>query len=255
MTASALAQSPLLARRDKLWPVVFLSLAVHAAVIAVAMLHKPAPLVDLAQKPIVAKLVRLGEKRPHQLLPRKEEAAPPPAAAAETVPVPAAKPEPAPKAVPVAKAQPTAPAPKPKPAQRTAAADRGDVLSSVLSRVKREKALSEPTYGDPQGDPLGDSSEAGTGDQYLALVERSLRESYVLPSTISDRDRLHLKATVVLYLESDGRVMRYAFETRSGDGAFDAALERAIHAARIPPPPAELRQKYRNEGLGVLYRP
>ena len=253
MTASALAQSPLLARRDKLWPLVILSLAAHGAVIALAMLHKPAPLVDLEQKPIVARLVRLGEKRPQQLLPRKEEAAPPPAAAAETVPIPAAKPEPAPK--PVAKAQPTAPAPKPKPAQRTASAGRGDVLSSVLSRVKREKALSEPTYGDPQGDPQGDASEAGDGDQYLALVERSLRESYVLPSTISDRDRLHLKATVVLYLDADGRVLRYAFETRSGDSAFDAALERAIHAARIPPPPAELRQKYRNEGLGVLYRP
>jgi colicin import membrane protein/protein TonB len=77
----------------------------------------------------------------------------------------------------------------------------------------------------------------------------------VLPSTISDRDRLHLKATVVLYLDSDGSVLRYAFESRSGDSAFDAALERAIHAARIPPPPAEFRQKYRNEGLGVLYRP
>jgi colicin import membrane protein/protein TonB len=254
MTASALAQSPLLARRDRLWPIVSLSLAVHAAVIALTMLHKPAPLVDLEQKPIMAKLVRLGEKRPQHLLPRIE-AAPPPAAAPEAPPVPAAKPEPAPRPAPVPKAQPTAPAPKPKPAQRTAASSGGDVLSSVLSRVRREKALSEPTYGDPQGNPLGDASEAGEGDQYLALVERSLRESYVLPATISDRDRLHLKATVVLYLDSDGSVLRYAFESRSGDSAFDAALERAIHAARIPPPPAEFRQKYRNEGLGVLYRP
>ena len=121
--------------------------------------------------------------------------------------------------------------------------------------MKRENALSEPVYGDPQGDPLGDSSEAGEGDQYLALVVRSLRESYVLPSTISERDRVHLKATVILYLEADGQVLRYAFESKSGNGAFDAALERAIRAARIPPPPSELRKKYRDEGLGVVYRP
>jgi colicin import membrane protein/protein TonB len=253
MTASALAQSPLLARRDRLWPVVSLSVAVHAALIALATLLNSAPIVNLEQKPIVAKLVRLGEKRPQELLPRIE-AGPPPAAAPEAPPVPAAKPEPAPKPAPVPKAQPAAPAPKIQPAQRPAASSGGDVLSSVLSRVRRERALSEPTYGDPQGDPLGDDSEAA-GDQYLALVERSLRESYVLPSTISDRDRLHLKATVVLYLDSDGRVLRYAFESRSGDSAFDAALERAVHAARIPPPPTELRQRYRNEGLGVLYRP
>jgi colicin import membrane protein/protein TonB len=121
--------------------------------------------------------------------------------------------------------------------------------------VKRDKALSEPVYGDPAGDPLGDSSEASAGDAYLALVERSLRESYVLPATLSERDRMYLKATVILYLDADGQVRRYAFETRSGNDAFDAALERAIRAARLPPPPPELRRKYRTEGLGVVYRP
>ena len=255
MTASALAQSPLLTHRERLWPLVVVSLCLHAAAIASALLlHEPSAQIDLEQKPIVAKLVRLGQKRPEQYLPRKEQAAPPPAATAP-VSIPVEKPSPppapaAPPAAPVARVKPPTPkAPGPK------AAGKGDVLSSVLSKVKREEALSEPAYGDPQGDPLGDASEAGEGDQYLALVERSLRESYVLPSTISERDRLHLKATVILYLDAGGEVLRYAFESKSGNGAFDAALERAIRAARIPPPPAELRKKYRDEGLGVVYRP
>ena len=252
MTASVLAQSPLFGRRERLWPLVVVSVLAHAAVIAAALLHKPSAQIDLEQRPIVAKLVRLGEKRPQQFLPRKEEAAPPPAAAVP-VPVPAQKPQPpAPPAAPVAQAKPTAPAPK-APAPK--AAGKSDVLASVLSRVRRDKALSEPAYGDPQGDPLGDASEASAGDQYLALVERSLRESYVLPATISDRDRLHLKATVILYIDADGQVLRYTFESKSGNGAFDAALDRAIRAARIPPPPNDLRKKYRNEGLGVVYRP
>lgn len=252
MTASALAQSPLIARRERLWPLVILSLCAHAAVIAAAVLHEPTPQIDLEQKPIVAKLVRLGEKRPQQLLPRKEEAAPPPAAPPAPVPTPVAKPEPAaPPAAPVPKAHPTPPAPKPAAAKP---GPKSDVLASVLSRVKRDKALSEPVYGDPQGDPLGDASEASAGDQYLALVVRALQESYTAPATIPERDRLHLNATVILYLDADGRVLRYNFESKSGNGAFDAALERAIRAARIPPPPAELRKKYRNEGLGVVYR-
>jgi colicin import membrane protein len=110
-------------------------------------------------------------------------------------------------------------------------------------------------YGDPEGDPLGDASEAAAGDRYLALVERALRESYVLPATISERDRLHLRATVVLIIDAEGRIVRHTFESRSGNDAFDAALERAVSDARLPPPPEELRQKCRTEGMAVTYRP
>jgi colicin import membrane protein/protein TonB len=255
-TPAALAQSPLLVQRERLLPVVLLSLAVHLGLLGLAVFHRSAPRVDLGQKPIVAKLVRLGEKRPEQWLPRKEEAPPPAATAPEAAPVVAqpATPAPAAPAAPVAK--PTKPAP-PQPARAAGPRSPGrtDVLASVLNRVKRDQALSGPVYGDPHGDPLGDASEAGEGDQYLALVERALRQSYVLPSTLSERDRVSLAATVVLYLDQDGRVLRFAFEKPSGNGAFDAALERAIHAARLPPPPAELRKRYREDGLGVVYRP
>ena len=259
MTSTALAASPLLARRERLWPLVLVSLVVHAGLMVLAVVHRPAPLIDLQQKPIVAKLVRLGEKRPQQWLPRKEAAPPPPPAAsppAPAAPTPSTVPPPKAVAVPSLKPKPAAPAPKSAPpARRQASTRRSDVLASVMSRMQQDKARSEPVYGDPQGDPRGDSDEASAGDQYLALVERALRESYVLPATISERDRMYLKATVVLFLDESGRVLRYAFETRSGNGAFDAALERAIRAARLPPPPPELRQKYRVEGIGVVYRP
>ncbi len=253
--AGAIPNSPLFSQRERLWPVILVSLLVPAGLIGAAVLHPPTTRIDLGQKPIVAKLVRLGEKKPQQYLPRKEEAAPPPAPAAAAVPIPTAKPAPPPPPAKAVAAKATPAAPKPAPAGRKAPENgRGDVLASVLSRVRKDKAA-EPVYGDPNGDPRGDASEAEAGDQYLALVERSLRESYVLPSTISERDRMHLKATLVLYIDADGRVLRFAFENRSGNGAFDAALERAVHAARLPPPPPELRSKYRNEGLGVLYRP
>jgi len=222
--------TPLLVHRERLWPVVLVSAAAHAALVAGAVLHRPPPLVDLSQKPIVAKLVRLGEKRPQNLLPRKEEGAPPPAAAPVPIPAPPAPP---------AEPRPAAAAPKPAPRPPAAAPSPQsgkDVLASVLSRVKRDKAMSDPARGDPSGHALGDASEAGAGDQYLALVERTLRDTYILPATISDVDRLHLRATVLLFIDGEGRVLRHVFESRSGNAAFDAALERAIAAARLTPP-------------------
>jgi colicin import membrane protein/protein TonB len=265
MTASALESSPLVSHRERLWPAVLASVAIHAALIAFAVAHRGPPPVNLNQKPIVAKLVRLGQKRPEQWLPRKDAAPPPPAAASPGPPAPAPRAQAAPRAVAVpipkavakapAPAAPKGPAPAANPRGGARGAGRSDVLASVMSRMRSEKAGEDPIYGDPSGDPMGDAEEASAGDQYLALVERALRESYTLPSTISERDRMYLKATVVLYVDDDGKVLRYAFETRSGNAAFDSALERAIRAARLPPPPPELRRKYRSEGLGVLYRP
>jgi len=200
--------------------------------------------------------VRLGEKRPPNLLPRKEEA--PPVAAPAPAPAPVAEPKPAaptpaPKvAVPSAK-----PAPKPaqKPSPPAASARGNDVLASVLSRVKRDKSRDEPVYGDPSGDPLGDSSEGSEGDQYLALVRRALRETYVAPVTIPERERIRLRAVVVLYIDGDGKILRHDLTTPSGNPAFDGALERAVRGAHLPPPPPQYRQRFRTEGLAITSTP
>lgn len=241
--------SPLAGSRERLWPVVAVSILLHVGAITAAVLHRPAPVIDLAQKPIMAKLVRLGQKRPENFLPRKEAEPPPaPAAAAAPVPIPGAPAAPDPKAH--AAARPAPATPKPGTGKSTG---KTDPLSSVLNRMRREQALSEPAYGDPSGDPEGNASEASEGDRYLALVDRALHDSYRLPATISEKDRLYLKATVVLFIESDGTVSRYVFEKRSGNTTFDDALERAIRQARLPPPPPEIRSRMRQVGLGVQY--
>lgn len=228
-----------LARRDRLWPAVALSLAAHALFLGWAAARKPPPPIDLEQKPIVAKLVRLGEKRPEELLPRKEAPPPPaPAPAPRTAPDVAA---PAPKpavAVPGAK-----PAPAPATPPRT--------LASVLSKVQRE--VEESRWGSPDGDALGDSESGSEGDRYYALVVRELQSSYNVPRTISHSEALSLRATVVLLIDASGRVVGHTFEHRSGNAAYDAALERAIQTARLPPPPPELREQFRRTGLGVRF--
>lgn len=246
------------ARRDRLWPAVLLSVAAHAVVAAAALLRAPSPPMDLDRKPIVAKLVRLGEKRPEEWLPRKEAAPPPPAPpapAAPPAPTPAVAAAPKPAAPSPAAKAPPAPA-RPAPARPAPAAPAqparsgGTTLASVLSKVQRD--VEESRWGDPDGDPLGDSETGAEGDRYLALVTRELQANYAVPRTIPDRELVQLGAIVVLRIDAQGRIVGHSFERRSGNAAYDAALERAIAAARLPPPPAELRERFRT-GLGVNF--
>lgn len=239
-----------LGRRERFWPAVSASVAVHVALVAWAMVRVPPP-VDLDQKPMRARLVRLGEKKPEHLLPRKEEPAPAPAPAPQAAPpVPEAKPTPAP--APPAPVPGAKPAPSAKPAPKASSPSSGGGLAAVLNRVRKEVA-EEQRYGDPDGDAAGDSDTA-EGDRYHALVERALRSSYDVPSTISEQERLYLKAVVLLYIEPDGAIGRWRFEERSGNPAFDAALERTLRSARMPPPPQDRRDFYRRTGLQVMFK-
>jgi colicin import membrane protein/protein TonB len=234
-----------LGRPDRLWPAVAASVAAHAAFFALAAAIRPGPTLDPGQRPIVARLVRLGEERPKALLPRREE----PAAAEATAP--AATPSPA--AVPVPEPKVAGPKPAPPAAARPAAAAKpgrpaGSRLSSVVSELRHELQA-----GSPDGDPSGDAAQA-EGDQYQALVVQALRQNYRLPSTISDRERLFLHGTLILFIEPDGRILRYEFTTRSGNPVFDDALERAVRETHLPPPPTPDREGYRRRGLEVDFK-
>jgi colicin import membrane protein len=250
---AAIPVTTALRRKDRLWPAVTFSAVGHAALIVWVLVRVPAPAIDLDQKPIVAKLVRLGPKKPPEYLPRKE--APPPPAPAQAAPTPVAAPAPAAPAAPIAAIAKVDPKPAPPKAQSpNPGKATGNSLASVLSKVRASAAKEEPQWGDPDGDPLGDSEEGSEGDKYLAVVYRELHTNYDVPSTISERDRMHLKATVVIYIEPDGRIGRWQFEAPSGNPAFDAALERTLRKTRVPPPPDGAREAYRRNGLQVIFQ-
>lgn len=236
-------------RPDRIWPLVLASLALHAVAIGAGAMARPGPMVDLGQKPIVAKLVRLGEKRPEQWLPRKAAEPPPPAAAPAAVPVASETPSP-----PRPAAAPAPAAPAPARAGATSSSRASDTLKRTLQRLGKEKAMEREAWGDPAGSPEGEASDASEGDLYLGLVTQALQSNYRLPATISEQDRLHLKATVVLTIQPDGRISAFRFEKASGNPAFDLALERAVRQTRLPPPPPELRRAYATTGLGVHFR-
>ena len=249
----ALPVQSALARHDRLWPAITASAVAHLLLVAWGLARRSPPPIDLEQKPIVAKLVRLGEKRPEQWLPRLP-AAPPPAAA--PAPAPAA---PAP-AVAAPPPRPAAPAPKakaapPRPASAAPAgpARPGASLSSILSRVQRQQQVEE-RWGDPGGDAAGDS-DAAEGDQYLAQIDRALHANYVAPVTIPERERLYLQSRVILWIEPDGRVTRWRQERSSGNPTFDAAVERTLRlTSRVSPPPERLRDLYRRDGIALIFQ-
>lgn len=270
-----LRNSALVGRRQPYGWAWMASIALHVLLvlgIVVASLYRPAP-PDLNQKPIAAKLVRLGQPRPDNLLPRKPTAPPvPPVAKEAPVVTPGEKvaplppsPTPAPPK-PESKPEPSkAPAPTPSSTPATAAAAPRDVkadpkasLDDIMKRFQTGAVAgpAEDLPGQLDGDPEGDAEQASEGERYYALLEKRLRDLYTLPSTITDQERLHLKATVLIHIEANGVISQSKIVQSSGNSAFDSALEGAVkRASPVPPPPKHLASSLRRSGIAVNFRP
>lgn len=228
------------------------------------------------EKPVVAKLVRLGTPRDERLLPRLPTApAVPPARkdAPEVTPgkelqTPPPKPEPKPeptppppetKPVPVPTPEPK-PVPQAPPQQATAPktaetapkSNLDDIMKRFAAADRRGKAEDLP--GQLDGDPEGDAEQAAEGERYLALLQKRLRDNYVLPSTIPEAERVRLQALVRITIEKNGRISNFRIEKGSGNPQYDAALNSAVQkSSPLPPPPEHLLRTYR-EGFPVRFR-
>lgn len=258
-----------LGHKDRFWPAAMLSIAVHGAAIFLAVKATSLPTIELEQTPIRARLVRLGEKKPEQLLPQKDVPAPPapaePAPPTPTPPAPSPEPPSTPPAAPAPDAMPAPPTeavkapPRPGPAHPARPSSvknpaNGGGTSGVLSALdKMSKDVARTRYGDPNGDPEGDSDEGSEGDKYDALVNRALHANYRVPSTIPERERLFLEARVRIWVEPDGTINDWKIEKGSGNPVFDDALLKAIRDARLPPPPSEVRSLWQSRGRQVTF--
>jgi len=86
-------------------------------------------------------------------------------------------------------------------------------------------------------------------------VHDAILENYVVPSVISERERLYLAASVVAFIGADGRILKHEFQKKSGNGFFDQALELAIQKTRLPAPPPDLARSLRDSGVVLNFRP
>jgi TonB family protein len=221
----------------------------HVGVIAAAFylpqfFDKPHPL----RKPVIAHLVALGKPREASLLPRRQAPLPPAAAPAPSRP-----------ASPSSPAVKSAPARKPNPAPPHAPS-RAELMRQALAGAANRAATDEKPdpdrEGSPTGSPEGTATTAEEGDKYFTEVHDAIQANYVVPSVISERERMYLNATVVVYVAEDGSILKSVVTRSSNNSFFDQALVLAIQkTGKLPAPPPDLQKIARNDGLELNFRP
>lgn len=246
---SVLALQP----RTPALPGVALAVVLHAAVFAAALFlpqffDRAPPL----RKPIIARLVALGRPRDPRLLPRKESP-PPPAPSSARAPGPVA-----PLAAPAAQ---KAPGKGPSQPAQKHAPTRQELMQRALARASGRASPESKEEPDPEragsatGSAQGTAQSAEEGDAYFTAVHDAILENYVVPSVISERERLYLSASVLAWIGRDGQILKHAFQQKSGNAFFDQALELAIQQTKLPPPPADLAQSLRETGVVLNFKP
>ncbi len=129
-------------------------------------------------------------------------------------------------------------------------------LLSSISKVKKmmDSRDNSPPIGNPNGSPFGDSSEGQVGDIYLTEIYNKIKSNYVIPDIITDKQRKELRAIVVIYIDSSGKLIKYEFEKKSGNPHFDNALINAIRrSSPFKQPPIERVKNYKTEGIGINF--
>ena len=226
--------------RTRLGPSIAAAVALHAGVAAAAfwlpgLLDRQPP----RRKPVIARLVAQGKPRPKHLLPRKpqpEEAA---GAPALTLPGTSRKSPPRKKA----------------PRQPTRQELMRRALARVTGEVSREPRPPVEREGQADGSPQGTAPSAEVGEKYFTEVHDAILANYVVPSVISERERLFLKATLLAFIGPDGSLLSHQIAKPSGNTLFDQALELAVKKTKLPAPPPELAKALRNDGVELNFKP
>jgi len=222
-------------------PALALALLLHVVIFAAALVlprlfDRAPPL----RKPIIAHMVALGRPRDPKLLPRKES--PPPASAASVAPV-----------VPSTRTAPSVP--QRREPSRQEMMDRALARAAGKATPESQEPPDPERAGSAAGSAQGTAASAEEGDAYFTAVHDAILEQYVVPSVISERERLYLAASVLAYIGPDGRILKHEIQKKSGNAFFDQALELAIQKAKLPPPPPDLARSLRDSGVVLNFRP
>ncbi len=239
------AERPAASRHDRVGLALVGSFVLHGLLlvgfVAVSLLA-PAQIAP-AQKPMNARVVRLGAQRDPKNLPRKDvNVTPPPPP--KVIEVPGAKP------VPFKVRDPGAVASKVQPSSEKL---RHDLFRAFDKTATKAEVLS----GDPNGDPEGDSDTADEGERYFGLILVKARRNYNVAKTISAQELVRLKATVVLHIGSTGQLIRDPeIQISSGNAQFDEDVVLSLKkAAPFGPPPKHLARDLQTVGIAIEARP
>lgn len=219
-----------------------LSLGAHLG-LALGWIFFPAPsrpALNLDDAIVKTRLVKLGKPRDEKLLPRLPTSPPPPAADKKAPPTDTPTPE---KQDPNASKQPSA-------------ADILEKFSQENAKPTDVKDIIRDRIGDPtdegqlDGDKDGDALKGELQKTYFMTVIAHIRRNLELSATLTDEERIRLKATLFVQVGPDGEVLEARIQSSSGSGVFDNdVLGAAKRSSPFPAPPPLVRDLV-GQGVG-----
>jgi colicin import membrane protein/protein TonB len=213
------------------------TILLHGGIVGLVVHGRTSEPVLMPREFMVAKIVRLGRKRPKNLLPTLP-APPMPTAPKNAVKLTDNE---------AAKVAPRSEKPPPD-------AKPGD-LQHALARARQLERLAAQAdqEGDPAGDPAGNSDTAAAGDLYATAVYKAYHEQWNTPHLASAQG---LSARVRLFVDPHGSVLRADIVKPSGNGPFDDSVTEVLHRVKkLPPPPPGLALRIERSGLSLEFAP
>lgn len=91
----------------------------------------------------------------------------------------------------------------------------------------------EPLWGSPDGFRGGTSLSEHALANLFGPVQEQIQRAFHAPSSLSTDELRRLEGRVRVHVNRDGRITRFVWDTRSGNDAFDTAVERALNRFRM----------------------
>lgn len=236
-----------LARRNRLDPLLLVGIGVSVLLhggMAVAILYERTaaarPVKEAPRDFVVARMVRLGRKRPPNWLP--------------VIP---ARPAAGPRAGIRLSHDAQAAAAKKAEERRERVEEakayrRADTLAKVFAAAQKEL----DQEGDPRGSPTGTATEATPGDEYATACAEAVQKVWTVPPAIllPEATLGRLQAQVRVIIDGRGKVYDAKVKEPSKNRYFDASLKDALGRLKsLPAPPKGLMKGYPRVGIILLF--
>ena len=106
----------------------------------------------------------------------------------------------------------------------------GELIDAPEDDDPRKRAVQlDRIIGVKGGSVHGQGTEGHAGDVYLGQIERLLRQSFIVPVFLTDKELRSLRVDVmIVQIDETGRVRKYRVSRKSGHSAYDGAALDAI---------------------------
>jgi len=184
---------------------------------------------------ITTKLVKLGQERPKELLPRKSE---PVSSGGKPIPAAADKPS----------------AAKPLTGKDPTSEKRS--LSDALNRLKKSSGDEPEGRADGVADgEVTSLAEALAGNRYATEIYKCVKANWTVEGISPEKTRGRT-ATLFTRVQADGTLFDMKVDHGSGLAAFDRGAEKALRrCGKASAPPKEILDRVRDDGIEFEFKP